>query len=76
MLKRRHQAILDLSWEYVNVLFKGKQEKESINREDLDRKIHPSQSPFGITRHSRGARDSKIGKKWPERSRILDYILS
>ena len=63
MLKRRHQAILDLSWEYVNVLFKGKQEKESINHEDLDRKIHPSQSPFGITRHSRGARDSKIGKK-------------
>ena len=25
---------------------------------------------------SRGARDSKIGKKWPESSRILDYILS
>ena len=25
--------------------------------------------------HSRGARDSKIGKKWPESSRILDYIL-
>ena len=24
---------------------------------------------------SRGARDSKIGKKWPESSRILDYIL-
>ena len=26
--------------------------------------------------NSRGARDSKIGKKWPESSRILDYILS
>ena len=26
--------------------------------------------------YSRGARDSKIGKKWPESSRILDYILS
>ena len=25
--------------------------------------------------YSRGARDSKIGKKWPESSRILDYIL-
>ena len=25
---------------------------------------------------SRGARDSKIGKKWPESSRILDYILT
>ena len=25
---------------------------------------------------SRGARDSKIRKKWPESSRILDYILS
>ena len=25
---------------------------------------------------SRGARDSKIGKKWPESSRILDYNLS
>ena len=25
---------------------------------------------------SRGARDSKIEKKWPESSRILDYILS
>ena len=25
---------------------------------------------------SRGARDSKIGKKWPESSRILDYITS
>ena len=24
---------------------------------------------------SRGARDSKIRKKWPESSRILDYIL-
>ena len=29
----------------------------------------------GIT-NSRGARDSKIGKKWLESSRILDYILS
>ena len=27
------------------------------------------------TTDSRGARDSKIGKKWPESSRILDYIL-
>ena len=26
--------------------------------------------------NSRGARDSKIEKKWPESSRILDYILS
>ena len=26
--------------------------------------------------NSRGARDSKIGKKWPESSRILDYIIS
>ena len=26
--------------------------------------------------YSRGARDSKIGKKWLESSRILDYILS
>ena len=26
--------------------------------------------------YSRGARDSKIGKKWPESSSILDYILS
>ena len=26
--------------------------------------------------YSRGARDSKIGKKWPESSRILDFILS
>ena len=25
---------------------------------------------------SRGARDSKNGKKWPESSRILDYIIS
>ena len=25
---------------------------------------------------SRGARDSKIGKKWSESSRILDYIIS
>ena len=24
---------------------------------------------------SRGARDSKIEKKWPESSRILDYIM-
>ena len=30
----------------------------------------------GILGLSRGARDSKIGKKWPESSRILDYILS
>ena len=29
-----------------------------------------------VTITSRGARDSKIGKKWPESSRILDYILS
>ena len=29
-----------------------------------------------INVYSRGARDSKIGKKWPESSRILDYILS
>ena len=26
--------------------------------------------------NSRGARDSKIGKKWLESSRILDYIIS
>ena len=26
--------------------------------------------------YSWGARDSKIRKKWPESSRILDYILS
>ena len=26
--------------------------------------------------YSRGARDSKNGKMWPESSRILDYILS
>ena len=26
--------------------------------------------------YSRGARDSKIGKKWPESSRILDFIIS
>ena len=25
---------------------------------------------------SRGARNSKIAKKWPESSRVLDYILS
>ena len=30
---------------------------------------------FCYERDSRGARDSKIGKKWPESSRILDYIL-
>ena len=28
-----------------------------------------------LTAISRGARDSKIGKKLPESSRILDYIL-
>ena len=28
------------------------------------------------TSNSRGARDSKIEKKWPESSRILDYIFS
>ena len=28
-----------------------------------------------LSNNSRGARDSKIGKKWPESSRILDYIL-
>ena len=31
---------------------------------------------LAFTGHSRGARDSKIGKKWPDSSRILDYILS
>ena len=31
---------------------------------------------FFLPLNSRGARDSKIGKKWPESSRILDYILS
>ena len=31
---------------------------------------------FSSPADSRGARDSKIGKKWPESSRILDYILS
>ena len=31
---------------------------------------------YKISQISRGARDSKIGKKWPESSRILDYILS
>ena len=29
-----------------------------------------------LDQNSRGARDSKIEKKWPESSRILDYILS
>ena len=29
-----------------------------------------------VTIDSRGARDSKIGKKWLESSRILDYVLS
>ena len=28
------------------------------------------------SKYSRGARNSKIGKKWPESSRILDYILN
>ena len=32
--------------------------------------------PVGGWGYSRGARDSKIGKKWPESSRILDFILS
>ena len=31
---------------------------------------------FGFAAISRGARDSKIRKKWPESSRILDYIIS
>ena len=31
---------------------------------------------FRINHVSREARDSKIGKKWPESSRILDYVLS
>ena len=30
---------------------------------------------YSACKDSRGARDSKIGKKWPESSRILDYIL-
>ena len=33
-------------------------------------------SVTSASRYSRGARDSKIGKKWPESSRILDYIIS
>ena len=31
---------------------------------------------ISIKMNSRGARDSKNGKKWPESSRILDSILS
>ena len=38
--------------------------------------VRPSVRPSaGVVTLSRGARDSKIGKKWPESSRILDYIL-
>ena len=43
--------------------------KQSLNK--------PSIYCFKKSWHSsRGARDSKIGKEWPESSRILDYILS
>ena len=41
--------------------------------------VSPISSDWFIRRMtpvSRGARDSKIGKKWPESSRILDFILS
>ena len=31
--------------------------------------------PYDVLLIRRGARDSKIGKKWPESSIILDYIL-
>ena len=41
-------------------------------------RIFPDFRILRLTLHinSRGARDSKVGKKWPESSRILDYILS
>ena len=62
------------TFQYINILFKN-----LINRIIfiLFRKIFVSDfNKTFVLSVSRGARDSKIGKKWPESSRILDYILS
>ena len=62
---------------YLKVYTKFENTGSKRNREICDRNFHWREREMNQgTINNRGARDSKIGKKWPESSRILDYILS
>ena len=72
--------ILDiLQQKYNDIVLVDQNIKESISACKVQDQLQVQNNNGNsnvITTNSRGARDSKIGKKWPESSRILDYILS
>ena len=81
--------ILDLNLSITNGIVSSKSydKRDNLNLEIVNFPFLDVDAPRSLSKwsiflslfvlqDSRGARDSKIGKKWPESSRILDYILS
>ena len=66
--------VLNVSQSVVSRPLKEHRESDSIRKRKRSTLILECQELL-LKHISRGARDSKIGKKWPESSRILDYIL-